>query len=700
MNKTEDDGFIDYLQNRELSALEFQSRVLEEAEDRAVPLWERLHFLKIFTQNIEEFYMTRVGRVINKNIEKTDSCDQLLNSISNTVRRLIKRRDDVYAELEKSFEHYGLKRVYPSSLGAAEKDELLNYFKEFILPNISINKLEDNTTFSYIPSGEPFFVVSFIEQEKEYFELILFSKHIPPLIFFQNLDSYCIAEDFFLWSIDKLFKGRKILNKGIFTITRSADLPFCKEGYPKNTDPEFFIQNALTLRRKLPPVRLQAYKKPSQDIINFLCNRLSIDRAQVFVSKAPVRYSYLDELKKQIPDNVIKQITYRTFLPQQSCEISLCGKLLPQILKRDLFLHYPYESMEPFLQLIREAALDENVCSLQITIYRTAKVSRLLEYLILAAEQGKEVTVFIELRARFDEENNLLWGQRLKNAGCKVVFPTSAEKLHAKLCLITRKYAGGLQYITQIGTGNYHEITAKQYTDLCLITSNPNIGADAARFFDNLKDGRICGGYKTLLVSPCSLRNKLLESIDRQIEKGKGGRLLFQMNSLSDKEMIDKLIEAAGEGVEVRLIVRGICRLLPGVLQKTEGIIITSIVGRFLEHTRIYAFGRELDDMEIYIGSADLMSRNLDRRIEALIPILSTNLKERILKILEIKTKDLVKARQKAADGRLVPILRSGAVYLDSQETFMAIAKKQSERYNTKTFKYQNETVSISSDVF
>lgn len=700
MSKSEEDSFTDYLQNRELSALTFQSRVLEEAEDRSVPLWERLRFLKIFTQNIEEFYMTRVGRIINKSKEKNGKYDQLLVSISNTVRHLIKRRDDVYVELEKSLGYYGFKRVYPSNINTEERDKLLKYFKEFILPRISINKLEANATFPYISSGEPFLINLFTEEEKTYFELIFFSKSIPPLIFFQNLDSYCIAEDFLLWSIDQLFKGRKILDKGIFTITRSADLPFCKEGYPQNIDPEIFIQNALTLRQKLPPVRLQAYKKPSQDIINFLCDKLSIDKTQVFISQAPIRYSYLDELKKYIPDNLIKKISYPLFLPQQSCEISLCGKLLPQILKRDLLLHYPYESMEPFLQLIREAALDENVCSLQITIYRTAKSSRLLEYLIIAAEQGKEVTVFIELRARFDEENNLLWGERLKNAGCNVVYPTSAEKLHAKLCLITRKYAGGLQYITQIGTGNYHEITAKQYTDICLITSNPDIGADAARFFENLKEGSNCGGYKTLLVAPSSLRSRLLEAIDRQIAKGKGGRLLFQMNSLSDRKMIDKLIEAADAGVEVRLIVRGICRLLPEILQKTERITITSIVGRFLEHSRIYAFGRDVGDMEIYIGSADLMSRNLDRRIEVLVPIFSKYLKERILKMLDIKIKDKVKARKKAADGSFVPILRSGAIYLDSQETFMTIAKKQSERYNTKTFKYQDKTVTLSDDVF
>lgn len=700
MNKAIEDGFTDYLQNRDISVLIFHQRVLEEAENCSIPLWERLCFLKIFTQNIEEFYKTRVGCIINKNKEKNDNYDKILMSISNIVRCLIKRRDNIYAELEKSLEYYGIKRVYPTNLNSAEKDKLLKCFKEFILPHISISKLDVNAPFPHIPSGEPFLLVSFMEEEKMSFAFVLFSKLIPPLISFPNQHSYCIAEDFLLWCIDNVFKCRKVLNKGIFIATRSADLPFCKEGYPENINPEIFIQNALDCRQKLPLIRLQSYKKTSQDIIDFLCDKLSIDKTQVFISKAPIRYSYLDELKKHIPDNVIKKITYRTFLPRQSCEISICGKLLPQILKRDLLLHYPYESMEPFLQLIREAALDEHVCSIQITIYRTAKYSRLLEYFMLAGEQGKDVTVFVELRARFEEKNNMLWSERLKNAGCKVVYPTSAEKLHAKLCLITRKYTGGLQYITQIGTGNYNEITAKQYTDLCLITSNPDIGADAARFFENLKEGRNCQKYKTLLVSPCSLRSNLLEAIDRQIAQGKGGRLLFQMNSLSDKKMIDKLIEAAYAGVEVRLIVRGICRLLPGILQKTEGITITSIVGRFLEHTRIYAFGRELDDMKVYIGSADLMSRNLDRRIEALVPIFSRGLKERILKILEIKTKDQVKARQKVADGRLVPILRSGPIYIDSQESFMAIAKKKSEIYTAKTFKYKDETVTLYGDIF
>lgn len=691
MGKTEGrDG--QYLQNRELSLLTFYGRLLEEGGDDSVPLWERLRFLKIFTENLDEIFMVRVGRLLGQMDEKKVGNDcavdsfggwalQQLNRICAAVLPLLQQRASLHLELERQLAFRGVEHCSPSALSVVEKQWLSEYVQQFVLPLLSPQKVDKTNPFPHIPGKMPFLAVSLSKKGNRSYQICILPKTLPTMVSIPGENvRYCRMEEILLWRTGELFRGFKVLEKGFFMITRSADLPFCRSGYPSNQEPRSAMNEALRRREWLPPVRLQSEGSLSAEFLSLFCQTLSLSANQVFVTQSPLRYAYLDELEEEIPRRLLDKLKYPSFLPQPSREISLKRSILRQIMEQDLLLHYPYESMEPFLQLIREAALDSAVRSIQITLYRVAHSSRLLQYLMMAAQEGKEVRVYVELRARFDEKNNLYWSEQLQNAGCQVIHPIGAQKLHAKLCLITRMSAEGARYVTQIGTGNYHEDTVKQYTDFCLLTARPEIGADAARFFDSLKEGKLPQHCQTLLVSPGELRRKLSEAIDRQITKGREGRLLFQMNSLSDDRMIRKLVEAAQKGVEVRLIVRGVCRLFPGMPQTTDRILITSIAGRFLEHARIYSFGRSLDTMELYIGSADLMPRNLDRRIEVLTPVLSPALRERILQILTLRCCDGVKAREWTPQGKLVRPLRTGFLALDSQEACIALSKKKQKR--------------------
>lgn len=681
-----------YLQNRELSWLIFNGRVLEEAEDESIPLWERLRFLEIFTHNLDEFFMVRIGRLMNEKRKNKGACDSLtgltvqeqLQRIRDDVLLLLKRRDDVYLNLEQQLGFRGIIHCSIPQLPPSDRKWLFDYLKKNVAPLLSLQSVFLESEFPYLSNQTSFLALSFERNGQTDFQICPLTQSLPLVVFLPGEEiRYCRMEECLLWWVEETFAGYKDLTKGIFLLTRNADLPTCRREYPKGVDPRLWMKQALQQRNRLESVRLQAEGNPSESLIVFLCNKLSLQRDQFFAVHSPLRYSYLKELQRVIPRLLLDQLKYPAFLPQPSVNVSLKNEILPQVIEQDILLHYPYESMEPFLQLIREAALDASVCSIHITLYRVADSSRLLQYLMMAAERNKEVVVFIELRARFDEENNLRVSEELENSGCRVIYPTKTEKLHAKLCLITRRKGDSVRYITQIGTGNYHEETAKQYIDFCLLTAQQEIGIDVARFFATLEKGDYTNHYSTLWVSPTEMRAHLLQAIDRQIDKGKEGRLLFQINSLSDREMIEKLVEAAKAGVEVRLIVRGICCLLPGVPNQTDGIQITSIVGRFLEHTRIYSFGRSLDSMELYFGSADLMSRNLDRRIEVLAPVFSKRLRERIMNLLALRCYDGWKARQRTANGGMVRPVLWGPAALDSQGICQALAKKATEKQKT-----------------
>ncbi len=374
------------------------------------------------------------------------------------------------------------------------------------------------------------------------------------------------------------------------------------------------------------------------------------------------------------------------FAPQPAAQVGE-GSVMAQVKKRDILLSYPYESMDPFLKLIKEASTDPDVMTIKITIYRLAKKTRLVEYLCAAAENGKEVTALIELRARFDEQNNIEWSERMEEAGCRVLYGFDGYKVHSKICLITYRSKNEIKYITQIGTGNYNEKTAKLYTDYSLMTANQSIGEDAAVFFKNMSIGNLDGTYKNLIVSPTSLKQKVLALMDEEIQRGEQGRIVMKMNSVTDMDFIRKVAEASRAGVKVDLIVRGICCILPGIAEETENLTVTSIVGRYLEHPRVFVFGTGAEQ-KVYIGSADMMTRNTEKRVEVACPILNEEIKKRLVRNLHVMLADNVKARAMTSDGTYRKKKVEGKA-INSQEIFMKealMAKRVEKKPQKQTF--------------
>ncbi|MFR3077944.1 MAG: polyphosphate kinase 1 [Intestinimonas butyriciproducens] len=429
----------------------------------------------------------------------------------------------------------------------------------------------------------------------------------------------------------------------------------------------------------MAPVRLEVQGNASDALVSHLLERLHLSREQAFHSKSPLAMGYVYSLEGQLPGESRAALCYEPFTPKFPMGLSRSEKILPQVLRHDALLFYPFHSMDPFLQLIREAANDPNVLSIKITIYRLASKAKLIEYLAAAAENGKDVSVLMELRARFDEQNNISWAERLEDAGCTVQYGFEGVKVHSKICLITRRERGNIQHITQVGTGNYNEKTAKLYTDLCLITSNPAIGADAATFFQNMSTSNLEGEYRHLLVAPNGLKNRLVSLIDGEIAKAKAGKpahIFIKCNSVTDRDLIDKFSEASQAGVDIVLNVRGICCLRPGVPGKTDRIRVFSIVGRYLEHPRIFAFGVG-KEARLYIGSADLMTRNTERRVEIACPVLDEGIRRQIAHYVDVLCRDNVKARLMGSDGHYFPVPDRGEAPLDAQAAFMEEAARQ-----------------------
>lgn len=418
----------------------------------------------------------------------------------------------------------------------------------------------------------------------------------------------------------------------------------------------------------MAPVRLEVAYPLTKEMEKYLCEKLHLAPKQIFRTKVPMKLDYIFSIIGKLPDSMKRSLVDVPFLPQPSKMVQE-GSVMRQVRRRDILLSYPYESMEPFLQLIKEASVDPSVLTIKITIYRLAKKTRLVEYLCAAAENGKEVTVLIELRARFDEQNNIDWSERLEEAGCRVIYGFEGYKVHSKICQITYRNRNEIQYITQIGTGNYNEKTAAMYTDVSLMTANRKIGEDASAFFKNMSIGNLDGNYQHLIVSPTTLKKSVLEMIDEEIEKGEKGRIIMKMNSVTDLKFIEKIAEASQAGVQIDLIVRGICCVLPGVEGVTDNLSVTSIVGRFLEHARIFSFGTG-SEQKIYIGSADMMTRNTEKRVEVACPILDDTIKKRLNWMLEVMLADNTKARKMLSDGSYVLKEKTGEEIV-AQEVFM-----------------------------
>ena len=650
-----------YTQNRELSWLQFNARVLAEAEDENVPLLERFKFLAIFTSNLDEFFMIRVGSLCDMaavDKEHTDSKSGLtakeqLHLIYKAVEPLYARRDAAFSDVDSKLSAIGLRRLTMDSLAPDEQKYIKRYFKDIIAPVLSPQIVDSHHPFPHL-EGKVLHIAALLSHKKtERLGLLPVPASLPPVVFLPETPSrYILTEDILLAYADHVFEMYDVLEKTVLCVTRNADIQVDDETFGvEGGDFRKKMEKLLRQRRRMAVVRVEISRPISDHFKEYFRSRFEVSDAQIFLSRtAPLKLGYAFSLGEHLPEKKRAFLSDAPFTPQQPAMLSAGQSLLKAALQRDILLSYPYESMEPFLQMIREAANDPAVLAIRITIYRLASKAKLVEYLCAAAENGKDVTALIELRARFDEQNNIDWSERMEEAGCKIIYGFEDYKVHSKICLITRRERGAVRHITQVGTGNYNEKTAKQYTDVSLITADERIGQDAGAFFNNMALGNLSGRYSRLFVAPTSLKNNILALIDEQIAKGKDGYILLKFNSLTDIDVIAKLREASCAGVTVEMIVRGICCLLPGVPGHTENITVTSIVGRFLEHSRIYVFGRG-DEEKMYISSADLMTRNTERRVEIACPIDDPAVRTRLHDILYAMQHDTVKARVLQPDG-------------------------------------------------
>ena len=647
--------------NRELSWLKFNERVLEEAENPEVPLCERMTFVSIYQSNLDEFFRVRVGSLqdqmlisteIRENKTKMTSAEQI-RAIIKEVKKLNQRKDKAYEKLMKKIEEYGITLINHASAKPEEKKFLEKYFMKEIMPLSSPTIVGKRQPFPFLKNGEIYAVVVLeTRNKKERIGIIPCSNNM--LTRMVELPGgkgrYMLIEDLILHYIGKVFKGYKVKGKSLLRVVRNADID-ADAAYDEDLDYREFMEDLMKQRKKLSPVRIDLSREMDETVVDALCRYLDVTPDRVFRSEAPLDVSFVFQLQDLLRRNT--ELFYEKRVPQKSPEFKDGQSILQQITQEDKLLSYPYDSIRPFLKMLTEAAEDDSVISIKMTLYRLAKQSKVIEALCEAAENGKEVVVLVELRARFDEENNIRWSRMLEEAGCQIIYGLEHYKVHSKLCLITRRGENGIQYITQIGTGNYNEKTARLYTDLSLMTANEQIGMDAARVFQALAKGEVVEDMEHLLVAPKCLQSKVIEKIEEQIQKQKNGETAYiglKMNSLTDKRIIDKLIDASKAGVKIDMIVRGICCLIPGVEGETENIHVISVVGRFLEHSRIYIFGNG-EEAQYYIGSADFMTRNTVKRVEVAAPVYSERLKKRLQDLFDLMLSDNKKARKEDAKG-------------------------------------------------
>ena len=669
----------DCFRNRELSWLQFNERVLEEAADPQVPLCERLSFASIFMSNLDEFFMVRVGSLHDKMILDEDirenktnmTCKEQISAILKRSDGLMKRKDAVYEEIMSEIGHYGIELINFASLSEADALYLRKYFINEIMPLISPQVIGKRQPFPFLQNQKIYALVSLeTKNMNEKLGIVpcsgVFDRLIPVP---SDKNRFMLAEELILHFAADIFDRYKITSKTLIRIIRNADIDADEAIDEEASDYRDAMEEIIRSRKKLCPVRMDITREIPPHVRKAFCSHLGLSEKQIFLSKAPLDLSFIFGLQDKLRNH--KELFYPPRLPQKSPLVEDNKSMISQIAKHDILLSYPYESMKPFLRLLHEAGEDENVVSIKMTLYRVARYSRVIEELINAAENGKEVVVLVELKARFDEENNIEWSRRLESAGCRIIYGLDRLKVHSKLCLITRKEENHIGYITQIGTGNYNEKTAKLYTDYSLMTASPEIGAEAGQVFNELAMGQVMEHMEHLLVAPKCLQNKILDRIDDEIGFAKIGEPAYigaKINSLTDKVIIKKLIEASQAGVHVDLIVRGICCLVPEIPGYTENIRIISIVGRFLEHSRVYIFGTE-ERKKVYISSADFMTRNTLRRVEIAVPIYDEMIKTRITDMFSTMLRDNVKARIQGPDGIYRKQKTEGET-LNSQEYF------------------------------
>ena len=676
----------DYMQNRELSWLNFNDRVLSEAQDPSVPLLERLRFVQIFVSNLDEFFRVRVGSLIDMvpagdayHDSKTGwTADEQLQHIYRAARTLCTKKDRVYFHLEHKLRHQDIWHLSYDELTDDEQEYIEQHFQNHILPLLSPLIIDAHHPFPHLQNKKIEIGVVLKDQaERKVFAIIPIPDSLPDVIYLPSRHAlrYISTEDVVCDYADIIFDTYTIVEKVKMSITRNADIHADDEDFEVNDDFRTVMRDMLKRRKRLAPLRLELSNTVSDECYDFLKKKLRLADAQIFYVKSPMRLGYAYPIADKLNDEQKADLLYAPFSPQIPSSVNMKRKMEPQIKDHDILLSFPYDSMDPFVKMVSEAADDPSVRSIAITIYRLSSKSKLVEAICRAAENGKNVTTLIELRARFDEQNNIDWSERLENAGCTVIYGTPGFKVHSKICLITRERNGEITYQTQIGTGNYNEKTATLYTDLSLLTANQDIGADAETVFKALAMGETVENLRLLWAAPHWLQNRAVEMMDNEIRiarAGGEGYVGLKLNSLTDKVLIDKLIECSQAGVKVELVIRGISCLAAGIKGVTENIRLVSIVGRYLEHGRIYIFGNGIR-RNIYISSADFMTRNTTRRVEVAAPVLDNALKDRLTDYFNVQFSDNVKARVMLSDRSYVHVSNDN-MPLDAQKHFIAEA--------------------------
>ena len=666
---------LSYTQNRELSWLKFNERVLEEAEDKSVPLIERLRFISIFTSNLDEFFMVRVGSLHDLEVMTPDDIEnksgmtptQQLNAVFEAVRPLIVRRDHIYREVMGELAAKGVSEIAYEALTDSQKAYVVDYYKTNIRPMLSPQIIDRSHPFPHLKNKELYAAALLSAKGKDpLLGIVDVPAGVPPIIVLPGAPMRFVrTEAVVAGHLKKIFKIYVVEEEAVISVTRNADISLDEEKFDED-NPDFLNYMTMLLRKRdrLGPVRLELQGNAPR-LAKMLANSLKLDQKQVYSCACPLKLKFAYALDKCAPE-----LYCRPYAPVWPDYIDRNMPVWDQVMQRDIMLMYPYQSIQPFLDLLKQSANDPNVVSIKITIYRLANNSAIAKSLIEAAENGKEVTVLMELRARFDEQNNIDWSREMEEAGCRIIYGPDHCKCHAKICLITRREKNGFSYITQIGTGNYNEKTSSLYTDFCMMTADEGVAQDAVAFFQNMLIGSLVGEYEKLLVAPNSMKNRLMMMIDEEIAKAEEGRIIIKANSITERDLIDKLSEASCAGVKIDLIIRGICCIVPGVPGKTENINVISIVGRFLEHSRIYSFGRG-NDRRLYMSSADIMTRNQTRRVEIACPVTSPEIKQMMGDYIDRLLADNTKARKLLNDGNYIRLVPGENAPLNAQEYYM-----------------------------
>lgn len=683
-----------YTQNRELSWLRFDNRVLDEAFNETVPLFERLKFVSIFESNLDEFLMVRVGGLSDLAELKKQPVDNKSNmtaseqvdAVMAEMPGLLTRWESIFKSIEGKLDTLGVHRAHIDSLTPEERTFVTRYFQAYVSPVISPLVIDPRHPFPNLRNGALYLACGLdgATDEESLLGLIEIPASMNRVVEIPSPTgtySYILLEDVILACLDSCFGSYKPLDRALIRVTRNADIDPDGEGVEEEEDYRQHMKRILKKRLRLQPVVLAVSGSLEKATLKTIRKALELSRRSVFTCDIPLNLGYVFGIEGKIPEHLRNELLFTPFKPQPNPTIDMTRSIREQVLQHDKLLFYPYEAMNPFLDLVHEAAYDPECISLRITLYRVAKQSRLCESLIDAAENGKEVTVLMELRARFDEQNNIEWAERLEEAGCTVIYGSEGFKCHSKICQLTYREGMALTRLTLLGTGNFNEKTAKLYSDFMLMTAHPGIGEDANLFFRNLSLGNLRGDYRFLGVAPVGLKPLIMRGLDREIQRalaGEPARVFFKLNSLTDREVIDKIAEASCAGVRVDMIIRGISCLKPGVPGKTENVHVRSIVGRFLEHARVYAFG--VDSDMIYLSSADMMTRNTEHRVEIAFPVLDPTCRALVHEYMGMQLQDNVKARSLTSDGTWVPVeCAEGEKPFNSQEALLERAYRNAE---------------------